>query len=149
MGILSKNCSAQVNCTHIKNFYLGEMKVFNLIKPFLLCVVIAALTLVGISLLDIIISVMYSRFYSTAAFVVTFGVCGVFATVISYFSGIEAAVQKNEFTRWSLLIFIILIGFLFFFLISKLEGGEYAAPFKAYGIMMALTTLLFMKGKIE
>jgi hypothetical protein len=38
-------------------------------------------------------------------------------------------------------------GLLFFFLLAKMEGGEYEPAFKAFGAMMALSSLLFVKGK--
>jgi hypothetical protein len=101
------------------------------------------------SLLDIVIAVFYSRFYSTAAFVTTFGVGGVFAGIFSYSKAIGYASVKNEFTRWSVILFIWIIALLFIFLLSTLEGGEYKAAFISYGITMALTTLLFVKGKLE
>lgn len=101
------------------------------------------------SLFDIVIAVFYSRFYSTAAFVVTFGVGGVFAGIFSYSRAVGYASVKNEFTRWSVIIFIWIIALLFIFLLSTLEGGEYKTAFISYGITMALTTLLFVKGKLE
>jgi hypothetical protein len=101
------------------------------------------------SLFDIVIAVFYSRFYSTAAFVTTFGVGGVFAGIFSYSKAVGHASVKNEFTRWSVIIFIWIIALLFIFLLSAIEGGEYKAAFISYGITMALTTLLFVKGKLE
>ena len=87
------------------------------------------------------------RFYSTAAFVVMFGVGGVFAACFGYFTGMEHARQKNEMARWSLIITLITLGLLFFFLLAKLEGGEYEIAFKAFGATMALGSLLFIQGK--
>jgi hypothetical protein len=113
------------------------------------CIGIILLALVAISIFDVVIAVLNARFYGNAVFIVTFGVGGVFATVLGYTIAIEAAPVKNELTRWSLLTLIIICGLLFFFLFSELEGGEYRAPFKAFGVTLALTTPLFMKGKIE
>ena len=101
------------------------------------------------SLMDIAIAVMNPRFYSNAAFITIFGVAGIFAGVICYFKAIEMAKEKNEFARWSIIILMIACGLLFFFPLAANEGGEYEAAFKAYGVTLALTSLLFMKGKID
>jgi hypothetical protein len=100
------------------------------------------------SLFDIVIAVFYSRFYSTAAFVVTFGVGGVFAGVFSYSRAVGYAADKNEFTRWSIIILIWITAALFIYPLSALEGGEYRSAFISFGITLALTTLLFVKGKV-
>ncbi len=101
------------------------------------------------SLFDILIAVFYSRFYSTAAFVVTFGVGGIFACIFSYSKAVGFAAVKNEFTRWSVILLIWVAAALFIYPLSVLEGGEYQAAFISYGVTLALTTLLFIKGKIE
>jgi hypothetical protein len=101
------------------------------------------------SLFDIVIAVFSARFYSTAAFVVTFGVGGVFAGIFCYSRAVGYAAVKNEFTRWSVIILIWVTAALFIYPLSVLEGGEYQAAFISYGVTLALTTLLFMKGKIE
>lgn len=74
---------------------------------------------------------------------------GVFASIFAYMYAINYAPRKNEWARWSLIITIIGSGLLFFFLISKLEGSEYELAFKAYGSTIALTSLIFVYGKIE
>lgn len=101
------------------------------------------------SLFDLLIAVIYSRFYSTAAFIVTFGVGGVFACIFSYSWAVGYALVKNELTRWSVIILIWVTAALFIYPLSVLEGGEYKAAFISYGVTLALTTLLFIKGKIE
>jgi hypothetical protein len=113
------------------------------------CMGIILLAFIAVSILDVVIAVLNARFYSNAAFIVTFGVGGVFAAVLGYSISVEAAPVKNELTRWSLIVLMIVCGLLFFFLFSELEGGEYRAPFKAFGVTLALTTFLFMKGKVE
>lgn len=110
-------------------------------------VIILFFTITG--LFDIVLAVFYSRFYSTAAFIVTFGVGGVFACIFCYTKAVQFAPAKNEFTRWSIIIFTWIISLLFIFLLSALEGGEYEAAFISFGITLALTTLLFVKGKVE
>ena len=107
------------------------------------------LVLVATSLLDIVLVFTNPRFYSTALFITTFGVGGVFAGVIAYMRGIDLSVKKDEIARWSLICTCIILGCLFFFLLSRLEGGEYEAAFKAYGITLAASSLLFIKGKID
>jgi hypothetical protein len=68
---------------------------------------------------------------------------------MGYTYAIAQALVKNEFTRWSLIILLIITGLLFFLLLAKIEGGEYEAAFKAYGATMALSSLLFVKGKVD
>jgi hypothetical protein len=114
---------------------------------------VALVTITGLfiaaSLLDIVVATLYSRFYTTAAFVVLFGVAGIFAAFISYTYAIAKAPVKNEFSRWSLIITIIITGLLFFFLLAPLDGGEYDAAFRSFGVTLALSSIFFMKGKIE
>lgn len=125
------------------------MNLKNRLISLLLGLGIIVFMFVVTSLFDIVIAVFYSRFYTTAAFVVTFGVGGVFASFFSYSKTVEYAAVKNEFTRWSAIILIWVTAALFIFPLSVLEGGEYRAAFIAYGVTLALTTLLFIKGKIE
>lgn len=103
---------------------------------------------VAASVFDVLLAVVSLRFYSRAAFIVVFGVAGVFAGTMSYTNGIGIVAKKNEYARWSLIIFIIIIGILFFFLFAKLEGGEYEVAFKAFGVTTALSSWLFARGKI-
>jgi hypothetical protein len=124
----------------------------NLIKRWMylpVCICIIFLFFIIISLFDILLAVFYSRFYSTAAFVVTFGVGGVFAAFFGYAKAAAMAGVKSRFTRWTILILIWITALLFIFLLSALEGGEYKAAFIAYGITLALTSLLFVKGDLE
>ena len=109
---------------------------------------IIILLFVVTSLFDIVIAVFYSRFYSTAAFIVTFGVGGIFAGVFSYSYAVGYAAVKNNFTRWSVIILIWVTAALFIYPLSALEGGEYRSAFISFGITLALTTLLFVKGKV-
>lgn len=99
------------------------------------------------SLFDVILVFFFPRFYSTAAFITTFGVGGIFAGTMGYMNGMERAVKKNETARWGFISLLICIGLLFFFLLAKMEGGEYEPAFKAFGATMALSSLLFIKGK--
>lgn len=115
--------------------------------PAAIGIVVLAFTL--ISLFDILIAVFYSRFYSTAAFIVIFGVGGIFAGIYCYSISVSLAPVKNEFTRWSVIILIIITGLAFFFPLASLEGGEYEAAFRSFGVTVALSTLLFTKGKVE
>ncbi len=108
------------------------------------CIIIV---FVAVSLLDIIISVLYSRFYSSLAFIVTFGIGGIFAAVLSYMYGVQEDVESNSLLRWILVSFLIVCGLIIFFLLAKLEGGEYEPAFKAYGATLALGSLLFAFGK--
>lgn len=116
-------------------------------KPLISASIIIIIIFVAASLLDILLIVFYPRFYSTAAFIVTFSVGGIFAGVMGYMYGMEKAIEKNETARWLLISFLIVTGLLFFFPLAKLEGGEYEAAFKAFGATQALSSLLFVKGK--
>jgi len=102
---------------------------------------------VSTSLFDIVLVFFFPRFYSNAAFITTFGVGGIFAGVIGYMNGMERSVKKNETARWGFISLLIMTGLLFFFLLAKIEGGEYEPAFKAFGATMALSSLLFVKGK--
>jgi hypothetical protein len=125
------------------------MKSFSPLWTVLTTVAIILLMFVIVSVLDIILAVLNSRFYSTAAFIVIFGVGGVFACIFAYLKAIEMAKLKNEWSRWYIISTIILTGIAFFFPFAKIEGGEYKAAFKAYGLMVTLTTIIFMRGKID
>jgi hypothetical protein len=125
------------------------MKKKSLLWAALMAVTIILLMFVIVSVLDIVLAVLNSRFYSTAAFVVIFGVGAVFACVFAYMKAIEMANKKIELSRWCIISTIILTGILFFFPLAKIEGGEYKAAFKAYGLMVTLTTIIFMRGKID
>jgi len=107
------------------------------------------MTFVFTSIFDIAVAVMNQRFYSTAAFITVFGVGGIFAGVICYMQAIELAPEKNEFARRSIIGVMTGSGLLFFFPLAGIEGGEYEAAFQSFGVTLALSTLLFMKGKIN
>jgi hypothetical protein len=130
-------------------FYHHIPIMLKLVRSLLATTAAIIIVFVAVSLLDIVISVLYLRFYSSAAFIVTFGVGGIFAAVLGYMYGIEQAGEKDEAIRRTIIIYIILLGLLFFFLLAKIEGGEYEPAFKAYGITMALGSLLFIKNKME
>ncbi len=123
------------------------MKFSNRLLSLAIALGIIILVFTITSLFDILIAVFYSRFYSVAAFVVTFGVGGVFASIFSYSKAVGYAAVKNELTRWSVIILIWITAALFIYPLSVLEGGEYKAAFISYGITLALTTLIFIKGK--
>lgn len=119
----------------------------KLLRSLLATTAAIIIVLVAVSLLDILIAVFYLRFYTSAAFAATFGVGGVFAAVLGYTYGIEQDTGKNELTRWAIIIFLFLCGLLFFFLLAKIEGGEYELAFKAYGATLALSSFLFVRDK--
>ncbi len=114
-----------------------------------LCLLTILLTFMVTSLVDVVLAVFYPRFYSSVLFVVSFGVGGVFAAVLGYGKAINASPLKNEMTRWSTIVSIWITALLFIFLLSVLEGGEYKLAFISFGITMALSALLFVKGKVE
>jgi hypothetical protein len=131
-------------------FIFYRMKqAWNIIKPFIGLSIYVFGILVVVSLFDIVISVVQMRFYTDAAFITLFGVAGVFAAFLGCLFGMEIAGNKNRTTRISLSVFLILVGILFFFLISEFEGGEYRSPFKAYGITIVATSLFLMSRKFD
>jgi hypothetical protein len=113
------------------------------------CVGILILLFIITGVLDILIAVLYSRFYTSAAFVVSFVVGGIFATVFAYTYSIAMAPKKNEVARWSILSVVWLTALVFIFPMSALEGGEYKSACMAFGITSALSALLFVKGKVD
>lgn len=113
------------------------------------CVGIIIIMFVAASILDIILAVLNSRFYSTAAFIVIFGVAGIFAGVVAFHFGAQESPEKTESARWRILTIIIATGFIFFFVLAKLEGGEYESAFRSFGLTTAFSSLLFLKGKME
>ena len=138
--------------SRVPSFFLSvysRLMSISRIKPLVYAVCVIFAVLVAVSLLDILLLFFNPRFYSNALFITTFGVGGVFATVLAYMMGVERSVIKDEFARWSLVILLIAAGAAFWFILSKLEGGEYGPAFKAFGLNMALSTILFIKGKVE
>jgi hypothetical protein len=117
------------------------------LKSILAAIITIFLVFVITSLFDVVLVFFFPRFYSNAAFIVTFAVGGIFAGVIVYMNGMESAIKKNETSRWGFISLLIITGLLFFFLLAKMEGGEYEPAFKAFGATMALSSLLFVKGK--
>ena len=99
------------------------------------------------SLLDVVLAVLQPRFYSTAAFITVFGVGGIFAGLFSYTLGIEYAGDRKETGRIYCILTVWLLSLVFFFLLARLEGREYAAAFRAYAVTAALSVLLMLKGK--
>lgn len=122
--------------------FMNRLKYLSIGLGVILALFIAA------SLLDIILASVYARFYSTAAFIVIFGVGGVFAGVFCYTIALGMAIVKNENTRWSIIIMMIATGIAFFFFLSVAEGGEYEAALRSFGATLSLTSLLFIKGKL-
>jgi hypothetical protein len=123
------------------------MKLPGLLSSILACLTVIVVGFIAISLFDIVLAVLYARFYSNAAFITTFGIGGVFAGLMAYTYGISVAKNKNETARWTLIGLLMGIGLLFFFFLARLEGGEYEAAFKAYGLTTGLSPLLMAKGK--
>ncbi len=101
------------------------------------------------SILDIIIAVLRSRFYSEAAFVVTFAVAGIFAACIAYINISEMPAYKSSATHYTILGLLMGCGLLFFLLLARLEGGEYEVAFKGYGAALFFTSFLFFRWNKE
>jgi len=125
------------------------MKLLQAWKSLLVAIVVIIIMFIVASIFDIVVAAIRPRFYTTAAFIVIFGVAGIFAALFAYSYGMSFAPQKNEFARWSIAITIIITGLLFFFFLSVLEGGEYEAAFRSYGVTLALAALFFAREKID
>ncbi len=123
------------------------MQINSSIKAVFLVIGTVLLMLVVVSVFDILCSVIYARFYTSFLFTISFFVAGIFASVFAYTWGIDLFVEKTEKARWILIGSLIVLGLLFCFPIAALEGGEYANPFRGYGIGLALASLIFIKGK--
>jgi hypothetical protein len=67
------------------------MKFSGNIRSLFTCLVIIVVLFIIVSLFDIVLAVLYSRFYYTAVFIVTFGVGGVFASTMGYTYAIAQA----------------------------------------------------------
>jgi hypothetical protein len=125
------------------------MFTWDRLKPLLVCFIIIAVIFAVASLFDIIMAVISSRHYSPVLFAVIFGVAGVFGGVIGYMGGVDKSVHKDEMTRWSLIILMVACGIFLFFFLAEWEGGEYRVAMKSYGVTLALSSLLFVKGKVD
>ncbi len=125
------------------------MRLLQQWKSLLAAIVTIVALFIAASIMDMILSSLFGRFYSTAAFIVTFGVAGIFAATLAYSYGIKLSPEKNEWARWSLIITNITIGLLSFFFVSVTEGGEYEAAFKSFGVTLALANLFFIKSKLD
>lgn len=101
--------------------------------------------LVVASILDIIIAVFNIRFYNEVAFVATFVVAGVFVASIAYINIAESPLYKSPLTHYMVLGVLFICGILFFFLLAKLEGGEYEVAFKGYGASLFISSFLFIR----
>ena len=117
------------------------------IKAIAYVIGIALLFFVIASVFDIFTAVWKGRFYTSVTFIVIFGVAGVFASAFGYIKGIELFQVKDEKARWTLLLTEIGMGAIFWFLLSPIEGGEYGPVMKSFGLMLALTSLVFLYGK--
>ena len=95
------------------------------------------------SIFDVLVAGMLIRGYGNAVFITIFGVAGVFAGLLGYVVAMEKAPKDDRVVSIGVIVMQVIIGLLFFFPIATLEGGEYRVPFKAFGLMTALTSLVF------
>jgi hypothetical protein len=120
------------------------MKINTLTKHLLIALAGIFVVLLLTSLVDILLSFLYLRFYSRVLFAMLFGVGGVFAAILAYGWAFELAKPADEHTllvRRSLFITLVVCGLSLAFLLAPLEGGEYELAFRAFGITLALTGL--------
>ncbi|MEO8404439.1 MAG: hypothetical protein ABI480_07590 [Chitinophagaceae bacterium] len=99
---------------------------------------------IAASVFDIVLSVVGIFVYSNAAFIVVFGVAGIFAGLIGYMSAMEKVPKHDRTASIGIIVMQVIIGLLFFSLIASIEGGEYKIPFKAFGLMLSLSSLVFL-----
>lgn len=121
----------------------------NYLKGFALGFAATVAVFILCSLADIVVSAIQPRFYSTLLFIVIFGVGGIFAGIFCQGAVVHMAKDKTERTRQAALITMIVTGAIYFFPLAELEGGEYEAAFKSFGVGLALSALVFWKAKIE
>lgn len=125
------------------------MSLLKLLRSVGIALGVIAIVFIVASIFDIIMAVIHTRFYSNLAFIVIFGVAGIFAALLSYTYAIGAAVEKNQLVRWTIIITNIIAGLAFAFPLAAMEGGEYEAAFRSYGITLGLGTLFFARLKLE
>lgn len=130
-----------------KYMYFGKMN--NLRKWLYLpgCLCLVMLGFLGASLLDIGISVIYSRFYTSWAFLACYVVAGIITGSLGYVMGMDWAPPHSGFAHRAVHITLIGGGLLFLLLFAKLEGGGYEAAFRCYGSGVIGGALLFWKYK--
>lgn len=124
------------------------MKLTRVLQSLLACLFVLAVAFVAVSLFDILLAVLYLRFYTTAAFIVIFGVGGIFAGVLAYSAGIFFIKENTPSTRWLVGGFILLAGLIFVLLLARLEGGEYEAAFRSFGITSGIAAFVMARMNI-
>ena len=115
----------------------------------LACVNIIIAMFLAVSFIFVLFSVLNAHFYSSVSLIITFGAGGIFTAVFCYYDSLNHAQERNEFTRWSIIITMILASLIFFFFLSPIEAGEYESAFKSFGTTLAFSSLLFVRGKME
>jgi len=118
-------------------------------KYLLACVNIIVAMFLAVSFIFVLFSVLNSHFYSSGSLIITFGAGGIFTAVFSYYDSMNQAQERTEFTRWSVIITMILASLIFFFFLSPIEHGEYESAFKSFGTTLAFSSFLFVRGKME
>ena len=103
------------------------------------------LLLIAASIMDIILAGIGFFAYSNAAPVVVFGVAGVFAGLIGCMQVMDKTHKDERTTSLGIIAMHVIIGLLFLFPIATIEGGEYKLPFKAFGLMLTLSSLFFLR----
>jgi hypothetical protein len=101
-----------------------------------------------VSFVFVVFSVLNSHFYSSISLIITFGTGGIFTAAFSYYDSFNQAVQKNEVTRWSIILTMILIAMIFFVFLAPIQKGEYEDAFKSFGTTLAFSSLMFFRGKL-
>ncbi len=118
-------------------------------KYLLACVNMIVAMFLAVSFIFVLFSVLNAHFYSSVSLIITFGAGGIFTAVFSYYDAMNHAQERNEFTRWSIIITMILASLIFFFFLAPIQEGEYEAAFKSFGTTLAFSSILFVRGKME
>ena len=125
------------------------MKPIHHVKSLLTVITVVVVMLVVVSVFDIILAVVYSRFYTSALFAITFAVAGIFAGFFSFAYGTKLYKENAGKARWPVTAMIVLTGLILCFLIAPLEGGEYKVPFITFGIALIAGSLFVNWLKID
>jgi len=122
------------------------MNILQQWRSLLAAIVIIVLLFIAASILDIILSSVFARFYTIGVFIAAFGVAGIFAALLAFSYGMKLSPEKNEWARWALIITNIVIAVVFFLAVPR--GDEFEPAFKSFGVTLALTSLFFVKSKL-
>lgn len=118
-------------------------------KPYLAAFCIIAIVFVTVSILDIIVALIFPFFNNLWQILFFFSIGGVFAAVVGFIYAIKFYTGKSTFTKWGLLCFLVTLGILSIFWLTKIDHGAFEAAFRAFGICLILGSLFFLFDNIK